>query len=95
MWTYGIIQGDLSQPYEVSTLEAISGLVYSNRFPTPPIVHGFLMNPFQDEEDAQEEEFGVPFWVPVLKLQPPYYTNGALLPESNFLEPTFGQIWPR
>lgn len=59
--------------------------VIANRFPTPPTAIAFLT-----DVDAFEES-------PIVfdGLGPPYYLNGVLVSEGDYLEPTIGQIWPR
>jgi len=59
--------------------------VKTNRFPVPPIAWAFLVvnNGLLDDEEME-----------ILRVAPPTLV-GVLHPESNYLEPTLGQIWPR
>ena len=52
-------------------------------FPVSPSAAGFCL----DVEDAVE--------FPIVKVTFPFVISGALSPESNYLESTIGQIWPR
>ena len=72
--------GDLLTPYEGVVPDGVSAVVPS-RFPVPPSAGGFLLD--VDEEMMQ---YGV---------EAPYFITGAMYPESGYLEPTTGQIWPR
>jgi len=74
--------GDLVELFVMEIIEGVVGVPITNRFPTPPIAWGFLT-------DDPEDEFVFD------GLGPPYDIRGALFPESPFLEPTIGQIWPR
>lgn len=62
--------------------DGVVGVPIANRFPAPASAIAFLT-------DEPDEEFE-----PVAGTAP-YFINGALVPESSFLEPTLGQIWPR
>lgn len=75
---------------EVFTVEApLDGLsapyIVTNRFPVPPTALAFLT----DVDAFLENPFAYD------ALSPPYLLTGALYPESDYLEPTTGQIWPR
>lgn len=61
------------------------GEFLTDRFPTPPMAFGFLIEP---EVDMPFD--GLPSHKSVNVL-----TVGALSPEGLYLEPTIGQIWPR
>lgn len=85
--------GDLSffQPFPIGGLVTVGwdgaqsgvvGVPVANRFPTPASAIAFLT----DEPDEELQ--------PVAGTSP-YFINGALSPESDYLEPTLGQIWPR
>lgn len=68
--------------YVMTAVDSVFGTIFANRFPTPPIAWGFLT-------DDPDEEFAFD------RLGPPYDIRGALFPETNYLEPRIGQIWPR
>lgn len=53
--------------------------ILASRFPTPPSAFGFLL-----DLDVDLDFNGVTAYIP-----------GAVYPESIYLEPTTGQIWPR
>lgn len=91
-------QGTLIEPYVQGALEFIDPFGYgdlitpyqvtavdilsapiANRFPTPPTAWAFLIDP--DEEPAFDRISSA--------------IAGAVYPESVYLEPTIGQIWPR
>jgi hypothetical protein len=74
--------GDLVTPFEMDDPIGIVGVNLTNRFPTPPVAWGFLV----DVEDAVG---------PIVGLSGRYTIIGAVYPESDYLEPTIGQIWPR
>jgi hypothetical protein len=94
----------LTQPYTADTVEVIRGIpvaplsmpftfsgpvsgiasTISNRFPVPPTAAAFLtlVDALEYEPFALDLVFGNPI-------------IAALTPESVYLEPTIGQIWPR
>lgn len=94
-------QGNLAFPYELEIPELVLGApdgflvddaevvtssdgvsaILSNRFPVPPTAGGFCVD--------------IDFGMETLGLSGPYLIVGALMPESGYLEPTIGQIWPR
>ena len=71
----------LAIPFEMVSVNALSGTNFIQRFPTPPSVGSFLT-------DVEIE-------MAFDRIQAPYVFTGAVYPESPFLEPTIGQIWPR
>lgn len=92
----------LTEPYLVTTFDFVAPLPYNkltetfvvssplegwvapivtNRFPTPPTAVAFLGV--------------VDFDMQIDGLGPPYSIIGAVYPETKYLEPTVGQIWPR
>lgn len=73
--------GDVNTPFEMTALDRVEGLVRANRFPVPPVAWGFLTDVETDMAFSH--------------VQAPYTIYGALFPESPYLEPTIGQIWPR
>lgn len=81
----GIPVGDLTDTFVLlsANLSSLTGVNYSNRFPTPPSAFGFLITP--------EADFVFDNVDPVVGGT----LIGALFPESDYLEPTTGQIWPR
>lgn len=78
-----IPQGTLSDPYEVTDTDLIVPPVRSNVFPTPPAAFGFLIDVIGWDSSAFDG------------LMPGGLRWGAVYPESRYLEPTIGQIWPR
>jgi len=72
-----------SQPVEITTVPSVLGTIRNNVFPTPPISWGVLTDLDIDPVYS------------VTGLTAPYYLIGAVYPESPYLEPTIGQIWPR
>jgi len=72
---------DLVVPFVMASVDALSGSNFNNRFPTPPTVGSFLI----DVENEMAFD----------KIEPPYVVAGAVYPETNYLEPREGQIWPR
>lgn len=85
----GVSLGDLVEPYVLTlatdfTIDSIK----SGRFPTPSAALGFLTQVLTDDGEF-------PYQIPPYGLSPPYFIVGSLYPESDFLEPTKGQIWPR
>jgi hypothetical protein len=72
---------DLIQPFEMVSTDVVAGGNFTNRFPTPPTVGSFLV-------DVENE-------MPFDGIMAPYVYIGVLYPESPYLEPTIGQIWPR
>lgn len=77
--------GGLIEPFVLATPELIVAQ-YTNRFPTPPIAWGFLID-FADIDDAPAFD----------RLLAKAYGDiaSALSIEGAYLEPTIGQIWPR
>lgn len=77
----------------VGPIAAIDAKIDSNilhsRFPVPPFSLGFFTDIFVINEAAIDNPIAFD------SLGPPYIIYGALNPESDFLEPTRGQIWPR
>lgn len=73
----------VDQPVSINTVATIGSTTQANRFPVPPSAAGFGT----DVDELVE-------WVSD-GLGPPYIIFGSLNPESDFLEPTRGQIWPR
>jgi len=76
-----IPMGDLVTPTDIGVPDLITALAPS-RFPVPPTAWGFLT-------DILELEMAFS------RVGPPYVYTGLLYPESPYLEPTIGQIWPR
>jgi len=76
----GIPVGGLITPQETDDVSGVTAILAS-RFPTPPSAFGFLydLDPFLDIQ-----------FDGVTKV-----ITGAVYPESLYLEPTTGQIWPR
>jgi len=74
--------GDLITPYEGVNPDGVNGTIRTNIFPTPPVAWGFLT----DVLDAVG---------PIVGLSGRYFIIGAVYPESPYLEPNVGQIWPR
>jgi len=72
---------DLILPYEATSIDVVTGTNFSQRFPTPPVVGAFLVDV---ENEMAFDGIGAP-----------YIYIGVLYPESPYLEPTIGQIWPR
>lgn len=72
--------GDLTTPFTLDVAPTGFSAILANRFPTPPAAFGFLT----DVLDAVSDPAGI---AGVL--------TGAVYPESGYLEPTIGQIWPR
>ena len=72
---------DLVLPFEMVSVDSLLGTNFNNRFPTPPVVGSFLV-------DVENE-------MAFNAIMPPYVYIGVLYPESPYLEPTIGQIWPR
>jgi len=73
--------GNLITPFVMGAVSKMTSANYTNRFPTPPIVGAFLV-------DVEEE-------MAFDRIMSPYTITGALFPESGYLEPNVGQIWPR
>lgn len=67
----------------------IAGPPLPNRFPVPGFSWGFITDIFVINAAALDNPIAYD------ALGPPYIIFGALNPESDFLEPTRGQIWPR
>lgn len=72
--------GDLITPFVGVVPDGASSPI-GNRFPVPPTAGGFLTDV---EMEFAFDGVGLP-WV----------VTGALYPESPYLEPRVGQIWPR
>lgn len=70
-----------TQPVTVATVDSVP-VPRISVFPVPPTAWGF----------ATELDLDL---YPFIALGPPYQIIGAVYPESDFLEPTIGQIWPR
>lgn len=79
---------DLVTPYVMTAVSdfTVDSLIVAGRFPTPPAALGFLLDIYNDEGETVYLLDG---------LESPYTIGGAVFPESGFLEPTIGQIWPR
>lgn len=83
----GIPVGALVDPWVMETVVDFTiDTVLAARFPTPPSALGFLTDVYDGEG---EPIYGLD------GLEPPYFLTGSLYPESDYLEPTTGQIWPR
>lgn len=81
VWLIGSMpMGDLITPFTQGPVDLMSAPLTS-RFPVPPAAGGFLVDVDEEFEN--------------LSLSPPYFIIGAMYPESDYLEPTTGQIWPR
>lgn len=80
----GIPVGDL---IDVAVLGEPDGVVstVTNRFPTPPSALAFLTDPFFELDTSLALD----------KVNANGVIAGALTPESSYLEPNIGQIWPR
>lgn len=72
----------VSSPVESFAINPVASALISGRFSIPPSALGFITE--------GESVLGLK-----LGLQTPYVIQGALDPESPYLEPTIGQIWPR
>lgn len=75
--------GDLVTPYDTPVPYRL-GTMFANRFPTPASAIGFTIDPLLSIGEAiviDGIEGGV--------------LAGVLAPQSYYLEPTRGQIWPR
>lgn len=81
------LRGNLNQPYTMTALPdfTFEGIIRGGQFPTPPSALAFLVDPFA-ESDIE---------LAFSRIHTPYAITGALFPESDYLEPTTGQIWPR
>lgn len=83
----GLPSGRLITPYVMTTaVDFTVDFIISGRFPTPAAALGFLIDVYDEEGDPIYGVGG---------LASPYIFTGAVYPESDFLEPTQGQIWPR
>lgn len=80
--------GDLATVVVIDSVPGLMGVVIANRFPTPPSALAFFTDYPLPEEGEYNVGEGTGFG-------PPYLLLGAVYPESDFLEPTIGQIWPR
>lgn len=58
-------------------------------------IAGSIKNIFPVPNEAKGFGTDIEVWDIGLKITYPYYTKSALNPESPYLEPKFGQIWPR
>lgn len=70
------------EPVTITAVDLVPAGQRNNEFPTPPIAWGFAT-------DLDLELY------PIIGLEAPYQIIGAVYPESDYLEPTIGQIWPR
>jgi len=75
--------GDIITPYEAGTPDLLGALI-ANRFPTPASAVGFLIDPLGSIGEAI-----------VIDGIDGDLKAGILAPQSYYLEPKLGQIWPR
>jgi hypothetical protein len=72
---------------DVAPITSVSGASapVANRFPVAPSAFAFLtgVDSLLDEP------------IVISGLMSPYFIVGAVYPQSDYLEPTLGQIWPR
>jgi len=83
----GLPSGKTITPYVMTTaIDFTVDTIIAGRFLTPAAALGFLADVYDEEGEAVYR---------LDKLASPYTLTGAVYPESDFLEPTQGQIWPR
>lgn len=81
--------GALADVATVIGLDLVDAITIKNRFPTPPSAVAFLT------DVLEENDAGIDNPLAYDSLTAPYTITGAVYPESSYLEPTKGQIWPR
>lgn len=69
----------MTTPYVAPDPDGLEPGIVVGTWPIPPTAWGFMTTPHEQED--------------VSGIQEGYL--GALFPESTYLEPTIGQIWPR
>jgi hypothetical protein len=62
-----------------------------NRFPVPNSARGFCIEP----SNYDTEESAVAYPIIAVKTPPAFHQGVLVSPETEYLEPTTGQIWPR